>query len=184
MRTRKMPGLLLIVFVLSAARVRATEPTRVTNAKMETRSAAGGLENEFRRLVTSQAGPEWIGYGVPVVPGDRTMCCCDTGRYGQMRGGCALEGDHGFNMSSNDSKQANLEGPAHLWVLLRVADKKVGKIRTFSEECELNAGGLPFVWLTDVKPAESVALLSSWEDESRGEERDDKDLGSGAMAAI
>lgn len=162
----------------------AAEQPRVTNAKMETRSAAAGLESEFRSLLQSQAGPAWIGYAVPVVPGDRSMCCCDSGRYGQMRGGCALEGDRGFNMNSNGSKQANLEGPEHLWVLLRVSDKKVGRIRTFSEDCELNAGGLTFVWLTDVKPPESVALLSTFIRSAENEDHEGKEISSGALSAI
>ena len=146
----------------AAEGVGAAEQPRVTNAKMSTRAVASGLESELHSIVQSQTGPAWIGYAVPVVPGDRTMCCCDTGRYGQIRGGCSLEGDHGFNMNFNDSKQANLEGPEHLWVLLRVSERKVGRIRTFSEACELNAGGLPFIWLTNVNPSGSVALLSGF----------------------
>src|SRR5579862_204981 len=184
MTSRKKLNLLLIVLILGAAPVYATDQPRVTNAKMETRSAAAGLESEFRSLVQSQPGPAWIGYAVPTVPGDRTMCCCGYGRDGQMRGGCTLEGDRGFNMNSDGGKQASLEGPEHLWVLLRVSEKKVGRIRTFSEDCELNSGGLPFIWLTDVKPAESVALLSTYVRTSEVEDHEGKDVSSGALSAI
>jgi len=184
MTPRNKLSLLLIVFALGGVTLGAAQQPRVTNAKMSTRSAAAGLGNEFRSLVQSQTGPAWIGYAVPVVSGDRTMCCCETGRNGVVRGGCSLEGEREFNMNSNDSKQANLEGPEHLWVLLRVANKQVTKIRTFSEDCELNAGGLPFIWLTDVKPAESVALLSSYVRNIEDEDHEGKELSSGALAAI
>ena len=36
------------------------------------------------------------------------------------------------------------------------------KIRVVSEDCTIDAGGLPLVWLTDVKPAESVAMLTTY----------------------
>jgi HEAT repeats len=176
--------LLVGVLIFCALMAPAAEQPRVTNAKMTTRSAAAGLDSEIRSIVQSQAGPAWIGYGVPIVPGDRTMCCCDSGQYGVQRGGCALEGDHGFNMNSDDSKSTNLEGPAHLWVLLRVSGKKVGKIRTFSEGCELKAGGMPFIWLTDVKPSESVSLLSNYVRDTEDEDHKENNLSSGALAAI
>jgi HEAT repeats len=184
MTSGKRLSLLLIAFLLGGVRLHAAEQPRVTNAKMSTRSAASGLEREFRSLLQTQAGPAWIGYAVPIVPGDRDMCCCDVGRNGVVHGGCALEGEGEFIRNSNDSRQANLESPEHLWVLLRIADKQVSKIRTFSEDCEINAGGLPFIWLADVKPAESVALLSNYVRDTEGEDHDERDVSSGALAAI
>jgi HEAT repeat protein len=47
-------------------------------------------------------------------------------------------------------------------VLFRVADKSVGKIRVFTDDCELDAGGLPVHWLTGVKPKESIDWLASF----------------------
>lgn len=58
---------------LLAAGVFAQEP-RVTNARVETRSAASGLEPAFNAIVAAQVGPEWIGYAVPIVKGDHRMC--------------------------------------------------------------------------------------------------------------
>src|SRR5437773_619905 len=153
MTSGKKLSLVMIVVGLGMAARGAQQP-RVVNAKMTTRSAASGLESEFHALVQSQSGPAWVGYAAPAVPGERTMCCCDSGRYGRMRGGCSLEGDHGMNMNPDDSKQANLEGPEYFWVLWRVADTRVGKIRTFSEDCELNAGGLALIGPPDGRPAE------------------------------
>ena len=47
-------------------------------------------------------------------------------------------------------------------VLFRVAAGKVEKIRVFSAECELDAGGRPVTWLEGVRPSDSVALLESF----------------------
>ena len=46
-------------------------------------------------------------------------------------------------------------------VMLRVADRQIERIRTFSEECELDAGGRQVHWLQDVRPSESIAFLES-----------------------
>jgi HEAT repeat protein len=175
-------SLLLIFGVATATDLPAKQP-RAANARMETRSAAPGLDKEFRSLVPNQVGPAWIGYATPVVSGNHTMCCCDSGRYGTSRGGCALEGEHSFTMSSDDSKRVNLEGPEHMFVLFRVAEKKVMKIRSYSEDCELDAGGLTLYWLTDVKPAESIALLSTFVRDADEDERGERPI-SGAITAI
>ena len=35
------------------------------------------------------------------------------------------------------------------------------RLRTFTPECEIDAGGMPLVWLDDVKPDDSVSWLAS-----------------------
>jgi HEAT repeat protein len=62
-------------------------------------------------------------------------------------------------------------------VLVRVAAKSVDRIRVFSPDCVLDAGGRTLHWLDAVTPAESVALLRTFigsNDRVR----------SGAMAAL
>lgn len=144
---------------------------RVVNAWIETRSAGAGLEREFRAIVTGQIVPVWVGYAVPMVAGQRQMCCYSSGGEFSRRGGCCgqcqLEGSkENFNVNSDDAPDSRgpikLEGPDRLLVLFRVEEKRVERIRTFSEECELDAGGLPFIWLTEVGPRESVALLAGF----------------------
>ncbi len=54
-----------------------------------------------------------------------------------------------------------LEGSATLFVLFRLANRAVEKVRIVSAGCDLDAGGLPFIVLDSVRPPESVALLSS-----------------------
>ncbi len=124
---------------------------RVTNAKLETRAAAG-LEREVRAV----PGPAWIGYAVPAASPSQHSCCNSCG--GGC--GCALEGGRAESQSSG-SGPVQLES-RDVVVLFRVEGGSVGKIRTFSSDCELDAGGLRFVWLTGVTPAESVAYLASF----------------------
>jgi len=179
---RVRTDVLLVVVALATTATCAAQQPRLVNAKMESRSAAAGLEKEFRSLVQNQVQAAWIGYAVPIIPGNHNMCCCG-GRYERLGAGCALEGEHSSAMSSNDSKRANLEGPEYMWVLFRAADKKVAKIRTYSEDCELDAGGLTIYWFTGIKPAESVALLTSFLRPPDEDERGEK-LADGALTAI
>ncbi len=49
-----------------------------------------------------------------------------------------------------------LEGSDRMIVLFRVADRAIDRIRVFSEDCELDAGGRTITWLEGVRPADSV----------------------------
>jgi len=181
--------LLSVVCCLSAA---AQEP-RVINAKMRTASAAAGLANAFHSIQASESGPVWIGYAVPAVPGKHEMCC--NGSSGDFSdegcGRCRLESrqgeDGGQAVKTGEEKTVKLESPSSFLVLYRAEAGKIEKIRTFSPECELDAGGLPFIWLTGAQPAESVAWLSTFVKAegavAEGASGDDN-LGSSALTAI
>src|ERR671937_1710437 len=73
---------------------------------------------------------------------------------------------------SSATGPVRLEGPETMFVLFRVEQKAVQKIRTFTPECELDAGGRTIHWLEGVAPADSVALLASLV--SRTEQRRDR----------
>ena len=158
-------GKTAIAVLMLAASLAAQEP-RLTNAKVQSRSAAAGLEREFRGIVGAQESPAWIGYSVSVL-GEHHMCCWNSvdsyRNSGGCCGGCNLEGRNEVTYSnSDDDRSVKLEGPQTMLVLFRAAGKSVEKIRTFSEDCTVDAGGLTVYWLTGVKPAESVALLASF----------------------
>ncbi len=165
MKTKVCWEPLVLLLVLCVATVSAQEP-RLTNAKAQPRSAAAGLEREFRGIVATQESPAWIGYSVPIL-GEHHMCCWNSvdsyRNSGGCCGGCRLEGSNEVTYNnSDDNRSVKLEGPQNMLVLFRVAGKSVEKIRTFSEDCTVDAGGLTVYWLTGVKPAESVALLTSF----------------------
>jgi hypothetical protein len=157
----------------------AQEP-HVQNARMETRATAGGLEATFRALVNGQSAAAWIGYAVPIIPGDRQMCCWNN----DVRG-CFLEpriNDRMVVVSNNQT--VKLEGPTQLVVLCRLENRQVGKVRSFSPECELDAGGLPFIWLTGVNAAESVKLLEGIAKDTAGAARDQIRRADAAVSAL
>jgi len=175
------------VIVACAATAAAQQP-RVSNAKVETRSGSAGLETAFRAAVAAQEAPAWIGYGVPMISGERHMCCASYSDNDYRAGCCRLESGKGANISTSDQGGAaggtvKLEGRQTMFVLFRVEQKQVQKIRIFSEECALDAGGLPFIWLSEVRPAESVALLTSF---VKGADFDGRGnhLGNNALTAI
>jgi HEAT repeat protein len=145
-----------LLVLLSAA------PPHLVNARLETRSAASGLAPAVEAIVRATAGPVWIGYEMPA-SGRHQMCCWDSvERAGSgCCGGCRLEG-HGSFTNSVDDRPVSLEGDATFVVLLRAEAGRVDRIRAFSADCALDAGSLPFVWLTDVQPAESLRLLASY----------------------
>jgi hypothetical protein len=154
---------------------------RVENARMETRAVSGGLEATFRGILAAQSSPAWIGYSVPIIAGDHQMCCWNN----NVMCGCSLEqrgDDHGVTVSSNQT--VKLEGPRELVVLLRVESHQTGKIRTFTPECNLDAGGLPFLWLTGVTAPESIRLLLGMAKNTAGESREEMRKADGAVAAI
>ncbi len=60
----------------------------------------------------------------------------------------------------------------------------MGKIHTFTPECDLDAGGLPLIWLTGVTAPESIRFLLSIIKNDTGTTRDEVRITDAAMAAI
>ena len=149
---------------------------RLQNAKLEERAVSASLESTVRGIANTNA-TAWIGYAVPQIPGDRNLCC-----WNDEHQGCALEPQSGSAAIGAGSTLVKLEGSAEFYVFYRVENKQVEKIRSFSPECDIDAGGLPFYWLTGVNSAQSVALLESLLPKS--DSRDDRRLRNGAIAAI
>ena len=162
---------------------------RIENAKLETRGVNGNLETTIRDLAAQADSPLWIGYSVPQVEGERYSCCSNYSDDSNSCGTCRLEKEDGARISSGSggsggSGSIKLEGSRQLAVLFRLADKQVSRIRVASPECALDAGGLRLVWLTGAKPAESVALLTSYVKNSDFSERGGHHLGNEALSAI
>ena len=159
----------------------AAQQPRISNGKVAAQAVPSNLAQTFRSLVSGQTDTAWIGYSVPVSR-DQMMCCFTTGNgttyiSGSFDrssvpccGACRIE-------PSSDAKTAvtstprtgspvasepiKLEGSTRMVVMFRVVDRQVERIRTFSDDCELDAGGRQVHWLQDVRPSESIALLES-----------------------
>ena len=175
--SRYLRILLALTTAVALATAVAAQQPRITNGQVSNRPA-GTLAQTFRSLVASQADGAWIAYSVPVKDRDSVMCCWTTGDSyisGSMRAGempccgfCRIEPNAPRETSGTAAQPTTggtgpikLEGSDRMIVMFRIAEKQVERVRMFSEECQLDAGGRPVYVLDGVQPSESVALLES-----------------------
>jgi hypothetical protein len=125
----------LCLLLAVSAFANAQQP-RILNAKLDAREAAPGFALQFRTLVQSQTDPIWIGSAQQAVnrQGDSSWQRCSLESRGE-----------GTAQPAVAAGPVLLEGSSHIVVLFRVSGRAVEKIRTYSLDCELDAGGLPFV---------------------------------------
>jgi HEAT repeat protein len=123
--------------------------------------ASSSLQQSFQEQC-AQPQPAWVGYTVPAVAGHEQIC-----DYGE-----------GHSRGVRPPGPVHLEPPEQVQIMLRIQGNRVGKIRVISGNCELDADGVPIRWIRDVRPAESVAFLSTFVTLDSETTRD------GAMAAI
>jgi len=135
----------------------ASAQAPIANAKIDTRSASQGLEREVR-AVAATGTPAWIGYRLPAAAGSRRTC---------SSGGRIL-----------------LEAPKEFFVLARVDAGQVVRIRAITPECEIDAGGMPVVWLTGVTAPESVEWLAGLVTTAADTRNSMQQIARPAMAAV
>jgi hypothetical protein len=78
----------LVAALIAAGALNAgqsTETPQVINAKIETRAVSGSLADALRAVQAQADKPEWVGYSVAEIAGDRTVCC---GNFNDSYGGC------------------------------------------------------------------------------------------------
>jgi HEAT repeat protein len=189
----------LAMAICGVAQSNDADMPRVENARIERRTLSGPVAEEVKKWADYAVQPQWIGYSVPEVASDHEVCCNNHGNSWN-NGGCGmcrLEGsDYGVNMTSRgDGENGSTgagggtvkpEGPRNLVILLRAQERHVMRIRVVSEDCTVDAGGLPLTWLSGVKPAESVAMLREFVHGEDFAERghDEKRVSEGALTAI
>ena len=161
---RRTTAYLSLIFLFAA--VSTAQKPNVTNAALQQVSAAGGLKQAFDSIVQKQETPAWIGYTIPTTPKERTMCCFDSWDDRQNSSnccmGCRLESGKGSSFSGTVSNCTPPEPARYAFILFRVEQKQVEKIRTFSPDCALDFAGLPLYWLDNADPAQSIQLLTSF----------------------
>jgi len=168
----------------SAAVAQAADSPHIENAKLETRAAGASLDATIREIAGSAEKAEWVGYRVDEVAGERGVCCDNNWNDGNC-GTCRLEKENSRTSGTTRTDgNVKLEGTRQLIVLYRLEAKQVAKIRVASDDCTLDAGGLPFIWLTGVKAPESVALLATYVHGADFEGHGEHKIGHGALTAI
>jgi hypothetical protein len=131
-------------YVLIAAPAFAQTPT-VVNGALESRPLTLTVEREIAAISSRVQGPAWVGYSIPVNARDREAgCWAFDGSTGRTRVG-----------------PLKLEGAETIYVLYRIEEGRVQRIRVASPECPLDAGGLTLHWLTGVRAADSVDWLAA-----------------------
>lgn len=141
-RTLKRVSLAAVATLVAIGIAGAQTPT-VVNGTLDTRALSGGLDRELDSLVSRTADPMWVGYSIATTSRGDDGCWSNNDGFGGRRIG-----------------PVKLEGSNVAYVLYRLADRRVDKIRIASSECPLDAGGLTVRWLTGVSPAASIDWLT------------------------
>jgi len=136
---------LLVACALAAAPAFAQTPA-VVNGTLESRAATQPVGREIATIMSSASGAAWIGYAVPV------------NRRNRDDNGCWSSGDATGRAQVAPLK---LEGSDTLFVLYRIAERSVERVRIASPDCPLDLGGLTLHWLTGVRPGDSIEWLTT-----------------------
>jgi HEAT repeat protein len=161
--------------VLLAIPALAAPPPRLTHTPVVSQSAAGaGFEKTVRAWASAQTSPGWLGYEVPAA-GHHDMCCFESWEGSERRGGaCRIEEHGSFSTRDSDDDIGTMDDETAV-VLLRAEQGRIGRVRVVSLGCGIDAGGRTLTWIDGVKPAESLALLSTLvvasSDESTGRDK-------------
>src|SRR5579871_2601825 len=135
--------------ILSVCAVAAAQQPKVINAQLHTHAAEAGLAATVSQL-QHETGPQWIGYAVPAVPGSHFSTCSGDGQWNNDEGCCGVyrleNADNTYRSSASDqTAQTSVD------ILVRLDKGDVNRIRFTGGGCQIDAGGLPFTWITDVK---------------------------------
>ena len=126
------------ILILSAAHtgvaVAAAQTPRLSNGRIETHAAPAGIAKDLPALAATLTEPMWIGYAQPLIDGDHQMC--DYWNDGRM--------------ITQSTDPIRLEPADFFFVMFRVEDKQITRIRTYSANCPLDAGGKAVHWFTNV----------------------------------
>jgi len=120
--------------------------SRITNGRIETHAIATGLAKELPALAAKLTEPTWIGYAAPMIDGEHHMC--------------DYWNDNVRNTYSN--APVHLEPPDFFFVLFRVESGQIVRIRNYSADCPMDAGGKAVHWFTNVAPADSLNYLKAF----------------------
>jgi hypothetical protein len=123
------------VTVLLLAATLAIGQGRIVNGQIDTHAAAQPLEREIA-AATSRGGARWVGYRIRIAGGRRSMDCLERTRIA-------------------------LEGATEVSVLARFEGTAITRLRTATPDCEIDAGGLPVLWLENVTADDSASWFAS-----------------------
>ena len=148
-RRRAQLAIVALVFVgaglQSRPSVAQTATPRLSNGRIEPH-ATTNIAKDVRALAATLTEPTWVGYAQPMIDGEHNMCDYwnDGMRY------------------SSSTDPIRLEPADFFFVLFRVENKDIIRIRTFSANCPLDAGGKAVHWFNNVAVNDSVNFLKTF----------------------
>lgn len=130
----------------SVAEAQSQAQPRITNGRIETHFISAGLTTDLPALASKMTEPTWIGYAVPMIDGEHHLCddWNDNVRY------------------TVSNAPVHLESPAFFFVLYRIEGGQVVRIRSYSADCPMDAGGKAVHWFTNVAAADSLSYLRAF----------------------
>jgi HEAT repeats len=134
----------LVAFAAIALPAGAQTP-RLSNGRIEPH-ATTNIARDLPALATTLTEPTWIGYSQPLIDGEHEMC--DYWNNGTR-----------FSQSTDPIR---LEPADFFFVMFRIEEKQITRIRTYSANCPLDAGGKAVHWFNNVSVSDSVNYLKSF----------------------
>lgn len=130
----------LLASALIVCAIPCTAQPLLKNAKVTNQSVSGSLDATVRSVAEQTIDPAWIAWETLAVPRRRGDNWCWS---------------EGVVIQSN-----RLEPADALFVFLRLENRRIERVRMFDNGCPIDAGNRPVTWLRDVRPSDSVALLT------------------------
>jgi hypothetical protein len=133
----------------------------VHNGRVDMRPAA-----DIGRAISAAgagADPAWVGWQVPMVPGDRNLCSTwsDGASVVRVEALEARAGGRPPAASPPSSGPVAIERGTSLVLLARVVDGRLERLRAIGDDCQIDAGGRAVHWLTGITPAASIEYLDA-----------------------
>jgi len=136
---------LLAAAFLTIATAASAQTPRLSNGRIESH-ATTNIARDLRQLASTLGEPTWIGYTQPLIDGNHNMC--DYWNDGRM--------------ITQSTDPIRLEPVDFFFVMFRVEEKQITRIRTYSANCPLDAGGKTVHWFNNVPVNDSVNYMKTF----------------------
>lgn len=133
------------VACLLAASAATAQTPRLSNGRLEPH-ATNNIGKDVQALAATLTEPTWIGYSQPLIDGEHEMC--DYWNNG--------------NRYTPSTDPIRLEPANFFFVMFRVENQQIARIRTYSANCPLDAGGKPVHWFNNVSVGDSVGYMKTF----------------------
>lgn len=155
-----------LLFLVGTVAITAQQP-QIQNGQVEARHVTS-LDRDIAAIAAAAAEPTWVGWREVASPGIGNSCCWYQWDREPGQRGCPVEpaakDANGNTIPTRPqfpapSGPARLEAGTEVLILVRLADKQVERVRTYSDDCPLDAGGRKVYWIDGVAAADSVKYL-------------------------